>query len=44
MLPPELRDKVYRPSEGESYHIDVDLTKDEIFGEEGEEVLTVESD
>jgi hypothetical protein len=44
MLPPELRDKVYRPSEGEQYNINVDLTKDEIFGEEGEEVETLVAD
>lgn len=44
MLPPELRDKVYRPSEGESYHIDVDLSRKEIFGEEGEEVEQLVAD
>jgi hypothetical protein len=38
-LPPEIQEKVYRPSEGESYDIDLDLKNEngrEVFGEDEE--------
>jgi len=31
MLPDEIQDKIYRPSEGEAYNVELDMTKPQEF-------------
>jgi len=43
-LPPEIREKLYRPSKGEEYDVEVHVEQNDSFGEEEIEEPEIEPD